>query len=189
MSSAVPTTMNTLPLVIRICLLAIGVGSNCVAGAAEPDREDQFKGAYLLNFLKFVEWPASAAKDVLTVCFIGGEGVRQTLETGLDDKRAGARRLAARQLEFGETLAGCNAVYAEGNLLFKDVRLAQASDAAVLTVSDAHGFTSNGGMIGLFIDGNRLRFSINVDNTQRARLRVSSSLLKLASQVESGVSP
>jgi hypothetical protein len=144
-------------------------------------REDQFKAAYLFNFVKFVEWPTGAA-DTLTVCFLGGEGVHEALANGIDAKRVGARRLIARQLEQPASFESCEVLYA-------DAASADPSLAAglpVLTISDAPEFAANGGMIELFTENHRLRFVINVAHVHKAGLRISSDLLKLAASVQRG---
>ncbi|HEY8506814.1 MAG TPA: YfiR family protein, partial [Steroidobacteraceae bacterium] len=48
-----------------------------LAGEQVVSREDQLRAAYLFNFMKFVEWPPEAASDVLTVCFVGADAVRE----------------------------------------------------------------------------------------------------------------
>lgn len=164
-------------------MLAAAFGSPAAWGAGTISREDQFKAAYLFNFLKFVDWPAGVANDVLTVCFIGADGVHDTLASGIESKRAGSRRLAVRQLDGNASLDGCNVLYADAHDVPSDQRLASASQLSILTVSDASSFVLHGGMIELFTDSNRLRFNINVDNTQKAGLRISSNLLQLAAQV------
>jgi hypothetical protein len=78
---------------------------------------------------------------------------------------------------------GCNILYLDA----KEALPGWTSGAArmqLLTVSDAPGFAHHGGMIELFVEGNRLRFNINVENARRAGLRISSSLLELASRVD-----
>lgn len=152
------------------------------AADATVSREDQFKAAYLFNFLKFVEWPFKASDDVLTVCFAGASGVRTTFESGLESKRAGSRRLAVRSIEPGASFDGCNAIYTDATAL-PGMRLNAASQLPILTVSDAPDFAQHAGIIRLFTDNNRLRFDINIDNAQKAGLRISSSLLQLAAQV------
>ena len=143
-------------------------------------REDQFKAAYLFNFVKFVEWPAGAATDALTVCFLGGEGVYEALASGIDVKRVGARKLIARQLGQPATVADCEVLYADAASMDPSL----AVGLPVLTVSDAPQFATRGGMIELFTENHRLRFVINVGNVHRAGLRISSDLLKLAASVQ-----
>ena len=61
--------------------------------------------------------------------------------------------------------------------------LNQLRQRHILTVSEIDHFTEQGGMIGLFIENNRIRFRINQDTIEAANLRISSKLLNLASNV------
>jgi hypothetical protein len=161
-------------------LAALALASVNVHADDVQRREDQFKAAYLFNFVKFVEWPTAAATDTLTVCFLGGEGVHEALATGIEAKRVGPRKLIARRLGRPATVEDCEVLYA-------DAASADPSLGAglpVLTISDAPQFATHGGMIGLFTENHRLRFVINVANVHRAGLRMSSDLLKLAASVQ-----
>lgn len=142
-------------------------------------REDEFKAAYVFNFVKFVEWPDNAARDAVTICFVGAEGVHQALMVGIDKKRVGGKRLVAIQLA-GASTRRCNVLYIDASMLSEQ---ALGHERAVLTISDARNFAANGGMIELFTENHRLRFRINVDSAHRAGLRISSDLLKLAAGV------
>jgi hypothetical protein len=50
----------------------------------------------------------------------------------------------------------------------------------VLTVADAAGFTSRGGVIGLYPDNGRIRFEVRRSAARAAGLGVSSKLLRLS---------
>ena len=171
-----------------IFLVAVGgFGRDArAAAAASADREDQLKAAYLFNFLKCVEWPASVPADALTVCFVGGDGVHEALAVGIENKRVGSRRLDIRKLRDAGTLTGCNALYLDAAVAPDSPRVSIEGGPPILTVSNAKAFARNGGMIELFTEDNRLRFSINIDNVQKAGLRISSNLLQLAATVERG---
>jgi hypothetical protein len=144
-------------------------------------REDQFKAAYLFNFVKFVEWPPGAPAESLTVCFFGGEGVHQALAIGIDQKRVGTRRLVARRLDVSSTADKCEMLYVDAA---SAARVSLPTGLPVLTVSDAPQFIANGGMIELFTENHRLRFLVNVANAHKGGLRISSDLLKLAAGVQ-----
>lgn len=167
------------PLFI-VLLAALVLATVSVHADDVQRREDQFKAAYLFNFVKFVEWPASSPADTLTVCFLGGQGVHEALASAIESKRVGGRRLIARQLEPPVTIASCEVLYADA----ASVDTSIAAGLPVLTVSDAPQFARNGGMIELFTENHRLRFVINVANVHQARLRISSDLLKLAASVQ-----
>lgn len=163
-----------------VLLAALGLATVEVHADDVQQREDQFKAAYLFNFVKFVEWPTSAPADTLTVCFLGGEGVHEALASGIDAKRVGARKLIARQLDPPATVESCEVLYADAASVDPSLGIG----LPVLTVSDAPQFATNGGMIELFTENHRLRFVINVANVHKAGLRISSDLLKLAARVQ-----
>ena len=156
--------------------------------AAEDARADQIKAAYLFNFVKFVEWPAGALHEAIEICFAGAPGVHKSLQGAAGDKRIGSRRVAVRALTNVESLGSCAVVYIAEDAATNEQLLVQARVTS-LTVSDAANFTRRGGAIQLFTEENRLRFVVNVENARRAGLRISSNLLKLASNVEQDGAP
>jgi hypothetical protein len=54
----------------------------------------------------------------------------------------------------------------------------------LLTVSDISDFSKRGGMIELLLEGNKVRFAINLTSAREAGLEVSSKLLQLATRIE-----
>jgi hypothetical protein len=174
--------MTCLPHIVAV-LTAFTVASGHARADAAAKREDQFKAAYVFNFVKFVVWPAESTGDTLTICFVGGEGVYAALTDGIAGKRAGARSVAALKLSDTSSAETCDALYIEASLLSSQP-LPPAQP--VLTISDATNFTARGGMIGLFTENHRLRFAINVHNASQAGLHISSDLLKLAASVQRG---
>ena len=101
-------------LVRRLSFLMVALG--VIAGAVRAEessaqRADRLKARYLLNFMKFVEWPAPAQENLLTVCFIGGQGVLNALASGIENKVVGERHLTVRMLSDSEAPAGCDVLY------------------------------------------------------------------------------
>lgn len=56
----------------------------------------------------------------------------------------------------------------------------------VLTVGDLDQFAAKGGMIGLVMQSNRVRFEVNLQSAERAGLKINSKLLSLAIVVHRG---
>ena len=169
---------------LRAAALAFAIGGFMAAAASGPcradDAMDQFKAVYLFNFAKLTNFPAAASPDVLTMCFIGASGVRERIARDVSGKSIGMRRVAVRALDPAQRAVDCNVLYIDA----ATARAAFAMPAYALTVSDAHDFLHHGGVIELFAQGNRLRFNINLDAARQAGLKISSSLLDLASNVE-----
>jgi hypothetical protein len=165
---------------IVFALASLSAAPSRVHADVVEQREDQFKAAYVFNFLKFVEWPAAAASDTLTICFAGGAGVHHALMAGIENKRAGTRRVAALLLSVDTPPKHCDALYLDAA-----AAATYTPDAAshTLTISDSRGFIDQGGMIELFIENHRLRFMVGLGSAEGAGLRISSDLLKLAADV------
>jgi len=61
--------------------------------------------------------------------------------------------------------------------------LTSLGTASVLTVSDLPEFVRRGGMVQFVLEGNRVRFEVNLATAEHAGLTLSSELLKVATNV------
>ena len=173
-----PTGMAMLVLWAAAC----GLG-NLAALAAEPvhaSREDQLKAGYVFNFAKFVEWPNLGASETLTICFLGGTGIREAFVASAAGKQVGTHPFVARAVA-GKAAPGCHLLFIAADA---PANADVANNAAVLLIGEERDFVRKGGIIELFTEDNRLRFNINLDNARRNGLKISSNLLQLASHVE-----
>lgn len=71
-------------------------------------------------------------------------------------------------------------------MLKGDDWLEQASDYSILTVSDIDKFAHRGGMIGLVMFGNRVKFEINNQVAKRCSISISAKLLELGKIISDG---
>jgi hypothetical protein len=80
-----------------------------------------------------------------------------------------------------EDLKGCQVVFVSDR---EDKVLSEIQknlkDNSVLVVGESAEFAERGGSVQFFLEGDKLRFAVNIDAVQRARLQVSSKLLALA---------
>ena len=155
-----------------------------LAGQAEPGTEQQLKAAYLVNFLKYVEWPGEHARA--TICLFG----REALGAGLahyEGRSVAGRELAVRRVNGPDQLDDCQILYVPDTeeARFPAV-LRWTEQRPILTVSDAEFFARQGGGIALVREDTRLRFDVNLDALHRARLKPASQMLRLARQVTGG---
>jgi hypothetical protein len=142
------------------------------------------KAAFLYNFAKFAEWPADAPSGALTLCVLGDAAVADALEATTKGHAIGSRDIVVSRVKSGG-LHGCHLLYVSGADAKRSAQiLDELKGAAVFTVGDRDQFPEAGGIAGFFVDGAKLRFAINVDAAQRARLRISSRLLSLAKLVK-----
>lgn len=153
--------------------------------AGPPSGEYQIKAAYLLNFARYVEWPAGRlpAGAPLRICVLGRDPFGGALE-GLEGRQVQGHEVRVRQADNLDQAGDCHLVFISGS---EERRMGPIlrglADRAVLTVSDIDGFVEAGGGIGLVIEDERVRFDINQGPLLRDSLRASSQLLRLGRQV------
>jgi hypothetical protein len=147
--------------------------------AADPASDTQVKAAFLYNFAKFAEWPASTRP--LTMCIVGDTRVANELVKTVRDKRLDGRGLEVKGLGGDAPMLACNVLFISASETgpAADV-LATIRTLPILTVSDSPGFARRNGIIELVVERERMHFAINTDAATRAGIRLSSHLLGLA---------
>ncbi len=155
--------------------------------AQQPKPEEyQVKAVYLYNFGRFVEWPASAKKnDSFAICVLGRDPFGAALDATLAGAAIDNQKLVARRISSAREATTCRILFVSSSESShsKEI-LAALEKAAVLTVSDMPGFASNGGMIQFVLQGNRVRFEVNLTAAENAGLALSSQLLKVATDIK-----
>ncbi len=151
----------------------------------EVTTEAQLKAAYLVNFLKYVEFPGT--RSTINLCLFGRDSLGPYLAS-YEGRQIGGRELHIRKVSSPEQLVDCQELFIPDT---EEARVAAVlrwvDKQAILTVSDSETFTRDGGAIALIrIDG-RLQFEINAEALNRANLKASSQMLRLARQVTGAV--
>lgn len=177
-----------------LALRSIGVlGCSLFAGeiqfAQQPKpNEYQVKATYLYNFGRFVKWPETvpAGKgDSFSVCVIGQDPFGPILDSTLAGEALDGKPVVLRRLSKPPDAGECRILFIstteEKHL--KEI-LTALDESGVLTVSDMPSFTKRGGMIQFILEGDRVRFEINLASAESARLVLSSELLKVATSVK-----
>jgi hypothetical protein len=151
---------------------------------AEVPLEQEVKAAYVYNFVKFVTWPAESPltrSPALTICILDDDPLADAVDATVRDRRVEGRPLAVRRFRKADEVVPCAVLFVSRGMAGRLPQLLeQLRGWPVLTVSDAEGFTSQGGVISLFLEDKRIGFEIGVAAAQAAGLRISSKLLRLS---------
>lgn len=173
---------------VRLALTAACLLAPDFLTAQDPKPTDyQVKAAYLTNLGRFVnQWSARAGSsdETFDICILGQDPFGSDLDRAVKGEKIGASPLAARRISGVQEAAGCRVLYigGSGDAQLSAV-LAALGTSPVLTVSDNADFVKRGGMIQFVLDGDHVRFEINLAAARRAGLTLSSELLKLARTV------
>ena len=157
-----------------------------VAAQPTPLSEQQLRAAYVLNFIRYTDWPERAfhaPNAPLVVCTLGDHQGSAAL-AGIAGKTIRGHTVQLRPVASADEARICHVLFVSETEARRFVGTLRAlQHLPILTVSEADSFVDAGGMIGLVHIDNRLQFEVNLDGVQQAQLKASSQLLRLARSV------
>jgi hypothetical protein len=145
--------------------------------------EGEVKAAFLLNFLRFVEWPTHvlARSSTFNICVAGLDPFEGALERMVQGERIEGRMIAVEYVRRWKS--SCQAFFVGASEVAQAQLLAGVS-SGVLTVGEGTSFLRDGGMIALVTEQRKVRFDVNLPATQRGGVVLRSQLLEVARRVE-----
>lgn len=154
--------------------------------ASAQQSEEILKAAFIYNFISFVDWPEPASKgnQKKLLCYVGEAGpvlayLREIVRR--HDTKDGA--VSIEQKNRDATIEPCHILYiSDLNKADIDYLIGKSADLPVLVVSDTNNFVERGGMVGMFMDGNKVRLEINTTSLEKSRLVIDSDLMELVRQ-------
>jgi hypothetical protein len=173
---------------ITLCWCVAGRVQSSVAADTQALTEAQVKALCLLNFAKYVEWPANVFADANAPIIIGcvGEGkVAESLKSDAGGKIIGGRKVSVVIFADDDDCEKCNVLFISASEKRRQAELIkQVMTQPVLTVGESDTFLHDGGAINLIRKDGKIRFTVDTGAAETAHLKISSKLLTLADNVE-----
>ena len=175
-------------LALLLAFCAAAAPARAASPPAEPGvpTEYQVKAAFLYHFAHLVEWPREpppSGTNPFEIAVVGRDAFGHVLEEVVGGKTVRGNPIRIRRYRAVESLGGSPQIVFVGAADLKEAErmLAALGGRPALTVGELEGFALHGGMIGFRVtpDG-RVTFDIHLQRAEKARLRLSSQLLKLA---------
>ena len=174
------TRLKRISQAVAVVAMLIGLAPSSSA----EKQEYEVKAAFLLNIVRFVEWPVAAfasPSDHLSICIYAEDPFQGAMERTLTGKTVGERAVVVHLIPDMAAGGTCHLLFVPAS---QDRHTRQiAIDAAkrpVLLVGEANGFAERGGAVNFVLEGDRVRFQINPGAAGERGLKVSSKLLQLA---------
>ncbi len=156
--------------------------------AIDPQHEYNVKAAFLYSFGRYIEWPKDAFDHhsgafVLGVC--GEDPFGEILDRIVQSKTIQERRIVILRMATIEELQPCH-------ILFVSRTIPRAQQIAIfnkmrnkptLLVGETPGSAERGCGINFFLEGNTVRFEINVEAIRQKMLILDAKLLSLGKKV------
>lgn len=158
--------------------------------AAQENKPAEYKvkAVYLFNFGKFVQWPAGAVSEgqekAFPICVLGQDPFGPALDDIVKGESIDGQPLVAKRINRVEDADDCRLLFIGPSEKERVIKLLEALQSKpVLTVSDLPEFCNRGGMIQFVLQGDKVRFEVNLTPAEKAGLTLSSQLLKVATAV------
>ena len=163
------------------------------AQAAEAYGKEAVRAVFLINFLRFTEWPPGSLSEnsPYVVGVAGSRALEEELLALAEKQLVHDRRIRVVRVKNMRDLSGCHVLYinpdvTQGEEPAPGARelLPHVRNRPVLTVSASPAFLAGGGIVNFYAgEEGTLRFEIAPENAKSVGLVISSRLLALARAV------
>ena len=173
--------------VIALLSLLIGVNQGA-CGDTSSFSEYQIKAAFLVNFPKYVDWPAEAFPETnnpIVIVLLGETKVAGEIQKTIAGRTLNGREIVLKQLASGQEPGACHILFISAAEQQKSPDLlAKLKGSGILTVGESDDFLERGGIINLARRDQKISLEVNLSAAGVARLKISSKLLSVANVVK-----
>jgi hypothetical protein len=161
-------------------ILLLGLASGLARSDQTLLADADAKAGLVFQFARYAEWPAGAKRQAIQICLAGNQDSFLQAVVGLAGKQIRGQAVTVRALLPRDDPATCNVlVIGEGKEPVAHW-LNRLRGNATLTISDEAGFIGSGGMIGLAMAGDKVRFEVNLDAMAGAGISLPAQVVRLA---------
>lgn len=154
------------------------------ASAAPADQtllaDADAKAGLVFQFARFAEWPAGMPRQGIDICVAGNQDSFPQAILGLTGKPIRGQPVSVRTLFPRDDPARCHVLVIGESKEPVANWLNRLRGHATLTISDEAGFIGSGGMIGLVMAADKVRFEVNLDAMAAAGISLPAQVVRLA---------
>jgi hypothetical protein len=175
------------PLCVRRVSAVAVVLAIAIPVCAQSSLEYNVKAALLLNFARFIEWPAGAFADAhapIQICVFAPSPFGEALHRVVDGETVGERPVTAREVHKTSDSVGCHLLFVPASAEERAVTVLRSTAPHTVTVGESRQFEQMGGAVNLVVDSGRVRFNVNLQPVEERGVRISARMLHLATRVD-----
>ena len=179
------TLMKRSRFIIAV-LLCLSLASRANAQSADSSESSEYliKAGFIYNFAQLVQWPGGTfpqADSPIVIGIFGTDPFGGIIDRVIENKKLEGRSLVVKRLKRGASVKDCNILFVSASETpHLDEVIQSTKGLPILTIGETPGFAVRGGIINLTLEGNKVRFEVNIDAAKQANLNISSRLLALA---------
>ncbi len=154
--------------------------------ALAVSSEYKLKAALIYKLTRFVEWPRESwQRTDFGICILGRDDFGSALDA-LESRNVHGLPIRIRRLVQSDAVdSSCQILFvSESKRPFLRSILTSLEGQPILTIGDLDGFAEKGGIIEFVRGRQRIGFRINLQQANRAGLKIAAPLLELSTIVE-----
>ncbi|MCC6549078.1 MAG: YfiR family protein [Ignavibacteriaceae bacterium] len=149
------------------------------------DTEAKVKAAFIFNFTRFITWKSDKNDAPLRIVIFGSEKINAFLKAYVEEKNLSSQISVISVNTPPDGKENINLLFIDNSKeRFSGEILRQLSGKNVLTVSDIEDFVLQGGIIGMYNEGGRIKLAINLSEANKSGLKISAKLLEVAKVIK-----
>jgi hypothetical protein len=163
---------------IAVLIYLIGISYSLAYG-----QDSKFSALYILNFAKYVVWPAAPTGD-FTITVLGDDPVFDQLKSLSADAKIGEQKITVNKSLFVDKIPDCQIIFIspdKSNLLAS--ALTKFANKNTLIVTSKVGLAKEGASLNLITNEGKLGFEINVESLKKCNLSAKPALFKLGKTI------
>ena len=179
-----PLTSGALLFAFLLAVPSANIASGNSGLVERAVSEYEVKAAYIYNFAKFIDWPMNAFSTKgapINIGIIGDNEFGALLENIVKDKTVKEHAIQVHLIKWPADLHTCHMVYVGSS---EQKRFRQIVDSLqgypILTITEVEESSQAKGIMNLFVEGGKVQFEVNIALAEKAQLKISSKLLRLA---------
>jgi hypothetical protein len=154
---------------------------------SQDNNEYQIKAAFIVNFLKFIEWPADkdiSKKSSIDVCVLGDSEISNAAQVFSQASSAKLNISLVSENNLHNVSSHCHILFISPSEESRiDEIVGTLKKQPVLTVGDSKEFPEHGVMIGFIVNDSKIKLVVNKAAIENAGLHVDAQLLEVAFRV------
>ena len=145
-------------------------------------EEYEYKAAYIERFTRFVEWPEAIESlkfnGIFKIAIIGRSPFNESLDDLFSNVKIRNQKVELIYTNDINDLIDANLVFVSSSEKrnIKDI-LAAINNRPILVISDTKGFGEKGCHINMYVDIDKIKIEINLEEIEKSNLKASSLLL------------
>jgi len=136
---------------------------------------------FIYNFAKYIQWPAEKQSGDFVIGVLGNSPITDKLKEMSQSKKVGIQSIKVVSFQNVDQISNCHILFipVDQSNYFDAVK-SKVQNTSTLLITEEKNLGKKGSNINFIVVDGKLRFELNKMETEKANLKVSSDLTKLA---------